>query len=203
MAQQPAEEYLQAVKDQVAKQITIASHRDTLSHASTTIEVLKVAEAEQFPIHSVRLFECSPRVDGLNLILQSDLSLSTLTSLQTLVIHDVDRNLTNEEWSAILSYSAQCTSLQMLKFFNYVVQALPVESIPTSLRARNVKVSIMRTVGSFIFTCRLDLETGEWQASDIGGILPGEEGFDEESYPRSRERFNQWQRASSSDCANQ
>ncbi|PIK41979.1 hypothetical protein BSL78_21168, partial [Apostichopus japonicus] len=104
MAQQPAE---------VAS--TIASHHDHQTQTST-IQGLEVASANQIPIPIVDLFECSPRVDesGLNLILQSDLSLSILSSLQTLMIHDVDRNLTSEEWSAILSYSAQCTSLKML-----------------------------------------------------------------------------------------
>ncbi|XP_071851546.1 uncharacterized protein [Apostichopus japonicus] len=100
---------------------------------------------------------------------------------------------------------------------------IPVGSIPLSLRARNVKVwNFSESIR------RLNLQTGRWQASDIrgrlpgeegyegpvpleedtdeevcdnDGKLPGEEGFDEESYQKSLAWLNSLQKACSSGVA--
>ncbi|XP_071831927.1 uncharacterized protein [Apostichopus japonicus] len=127
----------------------------------------------KIPISSVNLFLCSPRVDesGLNLVLESGLSLSILSSLQVLWIYD-SRRLTNEELAAILSYSSQCTSLKELMFgLGYTMpDTIPVGSIPSSLKSRNVKVWNNKNPDFR----RLNLQTGQWQACDGLGNLPGE-----------------------------
>ncbi|PIK47939.1 hypothetical protein BSL78_15209 [Apostichopus japonicus] len=78
---------------------------------------LELAASRNIPISCVYLGDCSPRVDDSdqNLMLQSGLSLSILSSLQKLAISDIDRRLTNEVLAAILSYSSQCTSLNELR----------------------------------------------------------------------------------------
>ncbi|XP_071851547.1 uncharacterized protein [Apostichopus japonicus] len=139
----------------------------------STIRHLEVASTCNFPIFCVWLRYCSPRVDesGLNLILESGLSLSILSSLQKLRIYDGNRRLTNEEWEAILSYSSHCTSLKELRFVMYdLPDNIPVGSIPPSLNSRNVKVWNVSASSR-----RLDLQTGGWQACDYKGDLPGEE----------------------------
>ncbi|XP_071831556.1 uncharacterized protein [Apostichopus japonicus] len=188
-----SDQFRQSVKDLVSRNISI-SWDDSKLLQSSTIQVLEVASANQIPISCVVLSSCSPRVDesGLNLILESGLSLSILSSLQKLEISDVNRRLTNEEWAAILSYSSQCTSLKELEFHWYdLPDTIPVESIPSSLNSRNVKVwnSI-----DWNNCRRLNLQTGQWQACDGLGNLPGEEGFDEESYQKSLARFNRARR---------
>ncbi|XP_071853411.1 uncharacterized protein [Apostichopus japonicus] len=148
----------------------------------STILLLEIASSHNIPIFSVYLQFCSPRVDesGLNLILQSGLSLSILSSLQQLLIIDPIGRLTNEQLAAILSYSSQCTSLKELTFARYdLPDTIPVGLIPSSLKSRNLKVWNLRTRLSYR---RLNLHTGRWQACDAGGHLPGEEGFDEDRY---------------------
>ncbi|XP_071851915.1 uncharacterized protein [Apostichopus japonicus] len=134
-----------------------------------TIVHLELAASHNIHISCVDISLCSPRVDesGLNLILKSGLSLSILSSLQKLVIYDSIRRLTNGELRAILSYSAQCTSLKELKFDFYdLPDTIPVGYIPSSLKSRNVKVW-----NSYPFR-RLNLQTGGCQACDVDGNLP-------------------------------
>ncbi|XP_071852618.1 uncharacterized protein [Apostichopus japonicus] len=172
--------FLKSVSDLVSSEVTSIREGDSKLLQRSTIQILHVASKNQIPISCVDLWECSPRVDesGLNLILESGLSLSILSSLQELQIDD-DRRLTNEELAAILSYSSQCTSLQELMFQLYnLPDIIPVGSIPASMKSRNVKVWNAR----FISSRRLDLQTGRWQACDVGGNLPGEEGFNETDY---------------------
>ncbi|XP_071820314.1 uncharacterized protein [Apostichopus japonicus] len=129
----------------------------------STIQLLEIAARYDIPISCVWLRYCSPRVDesGLNLILQSDLSLSILRSLQQLVIEDYNMRLTNEEFAAILSYSSQCTSLKELWFdVAELPDPVPIELIPSSLKSRNVKVLDSRRCK------RLNFQTGEWQDWD-------------------------------------
>ncbi|XP_071820700.1 uncharacterized protein [Apostichopus japonicus] len=160
--EEKSDQFQQSVKDLVSSDIIITSMEAKLLQRST-IQVLEVASAKQIPISCVYLYFCSPRVDesGLNLILQSGLSLSILSSLQKLLIFDNNRRLTNEELAAILSYSSQCTSLKELRFLGYdLPEAIPVGSIPSSLKSRNVKVwSVMIT---YVYR-RLNLQTGHWQ----------------------------------------
>ncbi|XP_071820309.1 NLR family CARD domain-containing protein 4-like [Apostichopus japonicus] len=126
----------------------------------STIQLLEIAARYDIPISCVYLVECSPRVDksGLNLVLQSGLSLSILRSLQKLWIGDDDRRLTNEELAAILSYSSQCTSLKELEFFGReLLDSVPIELIPSSLKSRNVKVY------HYNRGKRLNFQTGRWE----------------------------------------
>ncbi|XP_071820682.1 uncharacterized protein [Apostichopus japonicus] len=113
--EEKSDQFMQSVKDLVSSVISITEY-DAILLQRSTIQVLEVASAKQIPISCVYLRSCSPRVDesGLNLILESGLSLSILSSLQWLVIYDIGRTLTNEELAAILSYSSQCTSLKEL-----------------------------------------------------------------------------------------
>ncbi|XP_071851920.1 uncharacterized protein [Apostichopus japonicus] len=137
-----------------------------------TIQLLEDASNYDIPISSVFLQYCSPRVDDSdqNLILQSGLSLSILSSLQKLVITDIHRSLTNEELAAILSYSSQCASLNELQFLGYVLpDTFPVRFIPSSLKSRKVKVWNYSA-----YVRRLNLQTGRWQVCDKKGNLPGE-----------------------------
>ncbi|XP_071831694.1 uncharacterized protein [Apostichopus japonicus] len=186
--EEQSDQFRQSVKKLVSRYIDI-SWDDSKLLQSSTIQVLEVASANQIPISCVRLFSCSPRVDksGLNLILESRLSLSILSSLQELWIYDYNRRLTNEELAAILSYSSQCTSLKELQFrWGYTMpDTIPVGSIPSSLKSRNVKVWNSRNIR------RLNLQTGQWQACDGWGNLPGEEGFHDKSYQSSLTNFNQ------------
>ncbi|XP_071843426.1 uncharacterized protein [Apostichopus japonicus] len=193
--EEKSDQFQQSVKDLVSSTIIISSFQAKLSQRST-IQVLEAASAKQIPISCVYLQYCSPRVDesGLNLILKSGLSLSILSSLQKLRIFDINRSLTNEEWAAILSYSSQCTSLKELQFGypfvggGYILpETIPVTSIPSSLKSRNVKVWNILKNGTFR---RLNLQTGQWQACDYNGNLPGEEGFNEMSYQLSLANFN-------------
>ncbi|XP_071843440.1 uncharacterized protein [Apostichopus japonicus] len=179
------------VRDLCSKEVQIWNKDSKLLQRST-IQLLEIASRLDIPISCVRLWDCSPRVDesGLNLILQSGLSLSILSSLQKLWIWDNNRRLTNEELAAILSYSSQCTSLKVLQFGSVVFavggyilpETIPVTSIPSSLKTRNVKV------WNSIYGkhCRLNLQTGRWQACDKRGNLPGEE----RSYQSSLTNFN-------------
>ncbi|XP_071820701.1 uncharacterized protein [Apostichopus japonicus] len=191
--EEKSDQFQQSVKDLVSSDIIITSMEAKLLQRST-IQVLEVASAKQIPISCVYLYFCSPRVDesGLNLILQSGLSLSILSSLQKLLIFDNNRRLTNEELAAILSYSSQCTSLKELRFLGYdLPEAIPVGSIPSSLKSRNVKVwSVMIT---YVYR-RLNLQTGHWQVCDFNGNLPGEEGFHDTSYQESLAKFNRARR---------
>ncbi|XP_071820677.1 uncharacterized protein [Apostichopus japonicus] len=190
--EEKSDQYQQSVKDLVSSNIFISSIDAKLLQRST-IQVLEVASAKQIPISCVVLNYCYPRVDesGLNLILESGLSLSILSSLQKLQICDYRRRLTNEEWAAILSYSSQCTSLKELKFvWYYLPDTIPVGSIPSSLKSRNVKVWNLID-SAYDEYRRLNLQTGQWQACDEDGNLPGEEGFDVRTYQLSLARFNQ------------
>ncbi|XP_071854576.1 uncharacterized protein [Apostichopus japonicus] len=146
------------VRDLCSKTVHIWSDNSKLLQRST-IQLLEIASRFDIPISCVDLYSCSPRVDesGMNLILESGLSLSILSSLQKLWIQDFDRILTNEELAAILSYSSQCTSLKELQFECFVLPAtIPVGSIPSSLKSRNVKVWNYGAVDD----CRLNLQTG-------------------------------------------
>ncbi|XP_071855419.1 uncharacterized protein [Apostichopus japonicus] len=146
----------------------------------STIQLLEIGARYDIPISCVNLEDCSPRVDesGLNLILQSGLSFSILSSLQELDIYDCNRRLTNEELAAILSYSSQCTSLKKLLFQWYdLPDTIPVGSIPSSLKSRNVKVWHDQVIGSR----RLNLQTGLWQAYDTWGNPLVEEDDSESS----------------------
>ncbi|XP_071850910.1 uncharacterized protein [Apostichopus japonicus] len=179
--EEKSDQFLQSVKDLVSSPVSISKF-DAILLQRSTIQVLKLASADQIPISWVNLFYCSPRVDesGLNLILQSGLSLSILSSLQKLVVGDSFGSLTNEELATILSYCSQCTSLKELMFIGYhQPDTIPVEIIPSSLKSRNVKV------WNFSESIRLNLQTGRWQTCDRDGNLPGEEGFDEEGYQRN------------------
>ncbi|XP_071820676.1 uncharacterized protein [Apostichopus japonicus] len=192
-------QFQQSVKDLVSSNIVILSYDSKLLQRSTK-QVLEVASAKKIPISCVCLYHSSPRVDesGLNLIIQSGLSLSILSSLQKLQIYDHNRSLTNEELAAILSYSSQCTSLKELMFGSvifdkaspgryFLPETIPVTSIPPSLKSRNVKVwNRYPGAGSR----RLNLQTGQWQVCDINGNLPGEEGFDEGNYQLNLAAFN-------------
>ncbi|XP_071831715.1 uncharacterized protein [Apostichopus japonicus] len=182
-----------SVKELCSRTVRIKGGDSALLQRSTT-QLLDIASKNHIPISRVHLFLCSPRVDesGLNLILESGLSLSILSSLQKLQITDI-RRLTNEELAAILSYSSQCTSLKELRFVGYhMPDTIPVGSIPSSLKSRNVKV----WNGNYINGVyrRLNLQTGQWQACDNDGNLPGEEGLDEESYQESLANFNRARR---------
>ncbi|XP_071855440.1 uncharacterized protein [Apostichopus japonicus] len=161
------------VKDLCSKRVVIRYDDSKLLQRST-IQLLEIASRFDIPISCMNLVYCSPRVDesGLNLILKSGLSLSILSSLQKLWIGDNKRRLTNEELAAILSYSSQCTSLKELRFGLYdLPDTIPVGSIPSSLKSRDVKV------WDYYGSCRLNLQTGLWQACDMSGNLPGEEGY--------------------------
>ncbi|XP_071831764.1 NLR family CARD domain-containing protein 4-like [Apostichopus japonicus] len=182
------------VRDLCSKEVDIDNDDDSKLLQRSTIQLLEIASRFDIPISCVWLYLCSPRVDesGLNLILQSGLSLSILSSLQKLEIYDYNRRLTNEELAAILSYSSQCTSLKELEFGRYFLpDTIPVGSIPTSLKSRNVKV--LNDTYSDEYR-RLNLQTGQWQACDEDGNLPGEEGFDERSYQESLADFNRARR---------
>ncbi|XP_071831583.1 uncharacterized protein [Apostichopus japonicus] len=165
---------MDSVKELCSSAVNIDRDDSALLQRSTT-QLLEIASKNNIPISCVWLNSCSPRVDesGLNLILQSGLSLSILSSLQKLWIYDCNRRLTNEELAAILSYSSQCTSLKELKFYDYdLPDTFPVGSIPSSLKSRNVKVWIYSVdTGKYR---RLNLQTGQWQACDDKGNLPGE-----------------------------
>ncbi|XP_071831760.1 uncharacterized protein [Apostichopus japonicus] len=166
------------VRDLCSSRVKIDRKSDGKLLQRSTIQLLEIAARYDIPISRVYLLLCSPRVDesGLNLILQSGLSLSILSSLQKLEIGD-SRRLTNEKLAAILSYSSQCTSLKELEFGDVIIggytlpETIPVTSIPSSLKSRNVKVWNSRN------DRRLNLQTGQWQTCDINGNLPGEEGF--------------------------
>ncbi|XP_071820702.1 uncharacterized protein [Apostichopus japonicus] len=189
--EEKSDQFIQSVKDLVSSEISISKY-DAILLQRSTIQVLEVASAKQIPISCVFLDLCSPRVDesGLNLILQSGLSLSILSSLQKLVIYDIGRTLTNEEFAAILSYSSQCTSLKELRFDFYdLPDTIPVGSIPSSLKSRNVKVW-----SNSYPDRRLNLQTGEWQLCDVWGNLPGEERFHDKSYQESLAKFNRARR---------
>ncbi|XP_071831810.1 uncharacterized protein [Apostichopus japonicus] len=176
-------------RDLRSKKVEIHDNYSKLRQRST-IQRLEKASELYIPISCVYLAGLSPRVDesGLNLILQSGLSLSILSSLQKLEIGDVNRRLTNEELAAILSYSSQCKSLKdMLLQWYYLPDTIPVGSIPSSLKSRKLKVWNRINYDRF---CRLNLQTGQWQACDGFGNLPGEEGFDERSYQLSLSNFN-------------
>ncbi|XP_071855433.1 NLR family CARD domain-containing protein 4-like isoform X4 [Apostichopus japonicus] len=103
------------VRDLCSDEVWIRNEDSKLLQRST-FQLLEIASRFDIPISFVYLCRCSPRVDesGLNLILESGLSLSILSSLQELEIRDDGRSLTNEEWAAILSYSSQCISLKKL-----------------------------------------------------------------------------------------
>ncbi|XP_071850906.1 uncharacterized protein [Apostichopus japonicus] len=170
------ERFLQSVSYLVSTEETYINEDDSKLLQRSTIQILDVASKNQIPISCVYLGLCSPRVDesGSNLILESGISLSILSSLQKLWIWDIERRLTNEELAAILSYSSQCTSLKELKFRWYdLPDAIPIGSIPSSLKSRNVKV------WSVYPHRRLNLHTGRWQHCDTRGRLPGEEGYGE------------------------
>ncbi|XP_071831580.1 uncharacterized protein [Apostichopus japonicus] len=179
---------MDSVKELCSRRVAINTVNSALLQRSTT-QLLEIASKNHIPISRVWLNHCCPRVDesGLNLILESGLSLSILSSLQELWIRD-DRKLTNEELAAILSYSSQCTSLKVLEFIKYdLPDTIPVGSIPSSLKSRNVKVWNFIDYGK----CRrLNLQTGQWQACDGLGNLPGEEGFHDTSYQCSLANFN-------------
>ncbi|XP_071855428.1 uncharacterized protein [Apostichopus japonicus] len=162
------------VRDLCSQRVEIYSSDSKLLQRST-IQLLEIASRFDIPISCVYLSRCSPRVDesGLNLILRSGLSLSILSSLQKLEIYDSYRRLTNEELAAILSYSSQCTSLKELQFDAYdLPDTIPVGSIPSSLKSRNVKVWKQRDYG---FYHRLNLQTGLWQECDSRGDVLVEE----------------------------
>ncbi|XP_071820691.1 uncharacterized protein [Apostichopus japonicus] len=204
--EEKSDQFMQSVRDLVSSIIHITKYGAILLQRST-IQVLEVASANQIPISCVYLGGCSPRVDesGLNLILESGLSLSILSSLQKLQIED-DRRLTNEEWAAILSYSSQCTSLKELEFGSYLIlegyilpETIPVTSIPSSLKSRNVKVWNPIDYDYDEYR-RLNLQTGQWQVCDREGNLPGEEGFLKESYKLSLANFNRARRNSMQDA---
>ncbi|XP_071831572.1 NLR family CARD domain-containing protein 4-like isoform X2 [Apostichopus japonicus] len=182
---------MDSVKELCSRVVKIERGDSALLQRSTT-QLLEIASKNHIPISCVHLWHCSPRVDesGLNLILQSGLSLSILSSLQELRIWD-NRRLTNEELAAILSYSSQCTTLKELLFSWYILpDAIPVGSIPPSLKSRNVKVWNYKYQDSR----RLNLQTGQWQACDGNGNLPGEEGFNVRSYQESLAKFNRARR---------
>ncbi|XP_071820697.1 uncharacterized protein [Apostichopus japonicus] len=163
--EEKSDQFMQSVKDLVSSEIFISEY-DAILLQRSTIQVLEVATAKQIPISSVWLVSCSPRVDesGLNLILQSGLALSILSSLQKLQIYDHNRRLTNEELADILSYSSQCTSLKELWFYRYdLPDTIPVGSIPSSLKSRNVKVWNRHPWAG---NRRLNLQTGQWQVKD-------------------------------------
>ncbi|XP_071831775.1 uncharacterized protein [Apostichopus japonicus] len=185
---------MDSVKELCSRTVEIQRGDSALLQRSTT-QLLEIASKNNIPISCVWLNECSPRVDesGLNLILESGLSLSILSSLQKLLISDFNRRLTNEELTAILSYFSQCTSLKELRFGSgYTMpDTVPVGSIPSSLKSRNVKVLNLIDIGKYRL---LNLQTGQWQACDDGGNLPGEEMFDEKSYQSSLANFNQARR---------
>ncbi|XP_071855449.1 NLR family CARD domain-containing protein 4-like [Apostichopus japonicus] len=171
------------VRDLCSNRVEIWNRYSKLLQRST-IQLLEIASRFDIPISCVVLDSCSPRVDesGLNLILKSGLSLSILSSLQELWIGDRKRRLTNEEFAAILSYSSQCTSLKELRFYKYILpDTIPVGSIPSSLKSRNVKVLDNQDLNG---SRRLNLQTGLWQPCDEKGNLPGEEGLDERSNVR-------------------
>ncbi|XP_071831566.1 uncharacterized protein [Apostichopus japonicus] len=181
------------VRDLCSRRVDINKSHSKLLQRST-IQLLEIAARYDIPISRVYLHSCSPRVDesGLNLILESGLSLSILSSLQKLWIYDDNRRLTNEEWAAILSYSSQCTSLKELRFGYYILpDTIPIGSIPSSLKSRNVKVWNHIDYNE---DRRLNLQTGQWQACDGNGNLPGEEGFDERDYQLSLANFNRARR---------
>ncbi|XP_071831747.1 uncharacterized protein [Apostichopus japonicus] len=164
---------MDSVKELCSGIVNIKIGDSALLQRSTT-QLLEIASKNHIPISHVDLSFCSPRVDesGLNLILESGLSLSILSSLQELWIYD-SRRLTNEELAAILSYSSQCTSLKELKFHRYDLPVtIPVGSIPSSLKSRNVKVWNRFDYDEYR---RLNLQTGQWQTCDAKGDLPGEE----------------------------
>ncbi|XP_071831924.1 NLR family CARD domain-containing protein 4-like [Apostichopus japonicus] len=106
---------MDSVKKLCSRRVDIQKGDSALLQRSMT-QLLQIASKNNIPISCVYLGLCSPRVDesGLNLILESGLSLSILSSLQELNIYDSNRRLTNEEFAAILSYSSQCTSLKEL-----------------------------------------------------------------------------------------
>ncbi|XP_071855448.1 NLR family CARD domain-containing protein 4-like [Apostichopus japonicus] len=171
------------VMDLCSIEVAISYNHSKLLQRST-FQLLEIASRFDIPIYCVNLLDCVPRVDesGLNLILESGLSLSILSSLLKLEIGDYNRTLTSEEWAAILSYSSQCTSLKELTFDSYYLpDTIPVGSIPSSLKSRNVKVWNFQP-GDYR---RLNLQTGVWQPCDDDGNLPEEEGFDERSYEES------------------
>ncbi|XP_071831575.1 uncharacterized protein [Apostichopus japonicus] len=181
---------MDSVKKLCSRRVDIQKSHSPLLQRSTT-QLLQIASKNNIPISRVDLDYCSPRVDesGLNLILESGLSLSILSSLQDLNIADRNRRLTNEELTAILSYSSQCTSLKELWLAGYVLpDTIQVGSIPSSLKSRNVKVWNRPNENEYR---RLNLQTGQWQACDEWGFLPGEKGFHEESYQLSLAYFNQ------------
>ncbi|XP_071850837.1 uncharacterized protein [Apostichopus japonicus] len=170
---------MDSVKDLCSRDVKIKRGDSALLQRSTT-QLLEIASKNNIPISCVDIDYCSPRADesGLNLILQSGLSLCILSSLQKLDIWDITI-LTNEELAAILSYSSQCTSLKELVFDYYVLpDAIPAGSIPSSLKSRNVKVWNYINDDKYR---RLNLQTGQWQACDGNGNLPGEEGYSEPS----------------------
>ncbi|XP_071831749.1 uncharacterized protein [Apostichopus japonicus] len=154
---------MDSVEELCSREVKIQEYDSALLQRSTT-QLLEIASKNNIPISCVWLNHCSPRVgeSGLNLILESGLSLSILSSLQKLWISD-NRRLTNEELAAILSYSSQCTSLKELTFgFGYTMpDTIPVGSIPSSLKSRNVKVWNLSTPYR-----RLNLQTGRWQVTD-------------------------------------
>ncbi|XP_071831793.1 uncharacterized protein [Apostichopus japonicus] len=178
---------MDSVKELCSRRVAINTGDSALLQRSTT-QLLEIASKNHIPISCVALAACSPRVDesGLNLILKSGLSLSILSSLQELWIGDYNRRLTSEELAAILSYSSQCTSLKELRFLGYhLPDTIPVGSIPSSLKSRHVKVWNSSSIDR-----RLNLQTGQWQACDYEGNLPGEEGFNGGSYQLSLAKFN-------------
>ncbi|XP_071821282.1 uncharacterized protein [Apostichopus japonicus] len=183
--EEKSDQFMLSVKDSLSY-IFYIGKEDTILLQRSNIQVLEAASAKQIPISCVYLFHCSPRVDEsrLNLILKSGLSLPILSSLKKLEITDKERRLTNEELVAILSYSSQCKSLKVLEFGpfytakGYILpDTIPVTSIPPSLKSRNVKVW-----NSSDPTCRLNLQTGQWQL------------FGDKSYQKSLAEFNQARR---------
>ncbi|XP_071831697.1 uncharacterized protein [Apostichopus japonicus] len=185
---------MDSVKELCSSVVNINIDDSALLQRSTT-QLLEIASKNNIPISCVYPIACSPRVDesGLNLILESGLSLSILSSLQKLRIGDRDRRLTDEELAAILSYSSQCTSLNELKFLYYdLPDIIPVGYIPPSLKSRNVKVWNGNLIDGVYR--RLNLQTGQWQACDGLGNLPGEEDFDEETYQESLANFKRARR---------
>ncbi|XP_071831768.1 uncharacterized protein [Apostichopus japonicus] len=155
---------MDSVKELCSRTANIKRGDSALLQRSTT-QLLEIASKHNIPISCVDLDDCSPRVDesGLNLILQSGLSLCIMRSLQKLEIYDRNRRLTNKEVAAILSYSSQCTSLKELRFQLYDLPVtIPVGSIPSSLKSRNVKVWNRIDL---VTNRRLNLQTGQWQAS--------------------------------------
>ncbi|XP_071855459.1 NLR family CARD domain-containing protein 4-like isoform X2 [Apostichopus japonicus] len=150
------------VRDLCSSLVRINGYSHSRLLQRSTIQLLEIGARYDIPISCVYLGGCSPRVDesGLNLILESGLSLSILSSLQKLEIRD-NRTLTNEELATILSYSSQCTSLKELQFNYYdLPDTIPVGSIPSSLKSRNVKVLDNQDLNG---SRRLNLQTGLWQ----------------------------------------